>query len=408
MLSVHIITSLGPKGSLRWIRSCLPSGLKWIYEVLYHDEALVERFVSFHLCLSVGIVIVSPYVSLILFQSLTRFCACFIYVCVLTFDHLFFYFYFFWRWWLSAQEKWSPSLSVQPFELRVGGSKLSIKCFCWGREKIWYSGETKVICSRKFNCLSQASLSFSLASPPNQFQMKVQVQMRFNFESVVQPTLCELWNRFDASVYLCLCERAAMTQMYFLTCCGESECHNRRKLAPRSHKPDLLLQEVQVSRGNIPLFNSVKILDPNTAEVCPRSEIERCSGRCPPLLWYQKTPSERRSLWQEDSIATLGSEVVFWIVSWGKPREGEATLCQVFASQAWFGWRRSCYDSRNLWAALRPRGSASHQTTGHPLFSEEARVLLNPSAQYSPLTMLTKSPVQVRFTLNSQSSQMKS
>lgn len=33
------------------------------------------------------------------------------------------------------------------------------------REKIWYSGETKVICTRKFNCLSLASLNFSLASP---------------------------------------------------------------------------------------------------------------------------------------------------------------------------------------------------------------------------------------------------
>lgn len=108
-------------------------------------------------------------------------------------------------WWLSAQENRCPSLSVQPFELCVGGSKLSIKCFCWGREKIWYSGETKVICSRKFNCLSRASLRFRLASPPNQFQMKAQVQMRFNFESVVPPILCEILYRFDASVFIWKC-----------------------------------------------------------------------------------------------------------------------------------------------------------------------------------------------------------
>lgn len=113
-----------------------------------------------------------------------------------------FFFLIFRFWLLSAQEKWCPSLSVQPFKLCVGGSKLSIKCFCWGREKIWYSGETKVICSRKFNCLSRASLRFRLASPPNQFQMKAQVQMRFNFESVVQPTLCEILYRFDASVFI--------------------------------------------------------------------------------------------------------------------------------------------------------------------------------------------------------------
>lgn len=50
----------------------------------------------------------------------------------------------------------------------------------------------------------------------------------------------------------------------------------------------------------------------------------------------------------------------------------------------------------------------AHQTIGHPLFSEEARLVSNLNAQRSPLTMLTNSPVQVRFTLNSQSSQMKS
>lgn len=198
-----------------------------------------------------------------------------------------------------------------------------------------------------------------------------------------------------------------MTQMYFLTCCGESECHNRRKLPPRSHKPDLLLQEVQVSRGNIPLFYSVKILDPTTATVYSRSESERSSGGCPPLLRYQKTRSETRRPWQEASISTLSSEVVFWIVSWGKPGEGEVTLCQVIASQAWFGWRRSCYDSRNLRGALRPRSSAPHQTTGHPLCCK-VQVLLNPNAQCSPLTMLTKSPVRVRFMLNSQSSKVRS
>lgn len=137
------------------------------------------------------------------------------------------------------------------------------------------------------------------------------------------------------------------------------ECHNRRKLPPRSHKPDVLLQEVQVSIGNTLLCDSVKVLDLNTAVVYSCSESERSSGRYPPLLWHQETPSENRHPWQEASVTTLSSEVVFWIVSWGKPREGEVTLCQVIASQTWFGWGWSCYDSRNLQAALRPWGSAS-------------------------------------------------
>lgn len=102
---------------------------------------------------------------------------------------------YFWRCWLSMQDKWRcPSVCIQPFEPCVGGSKLSIKCFCWSQEKIWYSRETKVICTRKFNCLSPASLSTSLASPPNQFHMNVQVQMRFKFESVLQPVaFYSLW-----------------------------------------------------------------------------------------------------------------------------------------------------------------------------------------------------------------------
>lgn len=136
------------------------------------------------------------------------------------------------------------------------------------------------------------------------------------------PALCELLHRFDASVYLCLYERAYMTQTYFLKCYWESVCHNRRKLPPLSHKPDVLLQEVRVTIGNIPLCYSVKVLDPNTAAVYSCSESERSSGRCPPLLWHQQTPSEKRSPWQEASVTTLSSEVMFWIVSWGKPREG--------------------------------------------------------------------------------------
>lgn len=148
----------------------------------------MEDFVSFHLCLSVGIMIVSPSVSLIIFQPLRLYSHRVSCMCVfspLTPPR---------RCWLSAQNMWHcPSFSVQPFEPCVGGSKLSIKCFCWGREKIWYSGETKVIWTRKFNCLSPVSLSFSLASPPNQFHMKA-VQMRFNLKSVLQPvSFCSLW-----------------------------------------------------------------------------------------------------------------------------------------------------------------------------------------------------------------------
>lgn len=175
------------------------------------------------------------------------------------------------------------------------------------------------------------------------------------------------------------------------------ECHNARKLPPLSHKPDVLLREVQVSIGNSSLCYSVKVLDPDTAAVHSCSESERSSGRCPPLLWHQETPSQSRSPWQEASITTLSSEVVFWIVSWGKPG-GRWSHSLPGHCQSGCGW--SCYDSRNLQMA--------HQTIGHPLFSEEARLVSNLNAQRSPLTMLTNSPVQVRFTLNSQSSQMKS
>lgn len=98
----------------------------------------------------------------------------------------------------------------------------------------------------------------------------------------------------------------------------ESECHNRRKLPPLSHKRDALLQEVQVRIGNSSLCDSVKVLVPCTAAVCS-SESERSSGRCPLLLSHQETPSQSRSPRQEASVTTLSSEVVFWIVSWGKP-----------------------------------------------------------------------------------------
>lgn len=81
-----------------------------------------------------------------------------------------------------------------------------------------------------------------------------------------------------------------MTQMYFLTCCGESECHNRRKLPIHSHKPHLLLQEVRVSKGNIPLFYSVKIFDPTTAKDYSRSESDRSSGRVPSASSISKDP----------------------------------------------------------------------------------------------------------------------
>lgn len=221
----------------------------------------------------------------------------------------------------------------------------------------------------------------------------------------MQPFLCMSSCTDLMPVFICLYERASMT--YFLTCCWESECHNWRKLPPLSHKPDCATTGGTSKQRKHPLCYSVKVLDPNSAAVYSCSESERSSGRCPLLLQYQETASENRSPWQEASITTFSSEVVFWILSWGKPGEGEVTLCQVIASQSWFGRRGSCYDSRNLRAALRPQGSVSHQTTGHALFSEEACLLLNPNAQRSPLTILPKSPVQVRLMLNSQSSQMK-
>lgn len=123
------------------------------------------------------------------------------------------------------------SLSVQPLEPCVGGSKLSIKCFCWDREKIWYSGETKVICTRKFNCLSPASLNFCLACPPN--HMKA-VQMRFNFESVLQPfALCASACTDLMPVFICVYMKDLLWLR--LTSSNAAECHNRRKLPPLSH-----------------------------------------------------------------------------------------------------------------------------------------------------------------------------
>lgn len=192
-----------------------------------------------------------------------------------------------------------------------------------------------------------------------------------------------------------------MTQTNFLTCCRGSECHNWRKLPPLSHKSDYATAGGTSKQRKHPLCSSVKVVDPNTAAVYSCSESERSSGRCPPLLQYQETPSENWNPWQEASVTTFSSEVVFWIVSWGKPGEGEVTLCQVIASQSWFGRRGIVLRQQE------PPGCVSHQTTGHPLFSEEARLLSNPSAQRSPLTMLTESPVQVRFTLDSQANQMK-
>lgn len=159
--------------------------------------------------------------------------------------------------------------------------------------------------------LTPASLSFSLASPSNQFHTKA-VQMRFNF--VVQPvSFCSL--RALAQIR---CQCLSVFIQKSLHDSGSSaprECHNARKLPPLSHKPDVLLREVQVSIGNSPLCYSVKVLDPDTAAVHSCSESERSSGRCPPLLWHQETPSQSRSPWQEASITTLSSEVVFWIVS---------------------------------------------------------------------------------------------
>lgn len=61
--------------------------------------------------------------------------------------------------------------------------------------------------------LSPASLSFSLASPTNQFHVKA-VQMRLKSESVCQSAFAvhECLHRSNASVYLCLYKRACMTQ----------------------------------------------------------------------------------------------------------------------------------------------------------------------------------------------------
>lgn len=136
-----------------------------------------------------------------------------------------------------------------------------------------------------------------------------------------------------------------------------------------------IIRVTSVSIGNISLCYSVKVLDPNTAEVYSCSESDRGSGRCPSLLWYQGTPSENRSLGQEAfvTVPRVRGHVLDCQL-----RESEVTLCQVIASQPRFGWGRSGYDSRKLQTALRLGGFAFQQTTGHPLFSEKARCYWTP------------------------------
>lgn len=179
-----------------------------------------------------------------------------------------------------------------------------------------------------------------------------------------------------------------LINQFLSTRCFGSQCDNRRKLPPPSHKADVLLQ---VSAGNITLHYSVKVLDPDTAAVYSRSESES-SGRCAGLFWYQETQKVRTDVpGRKPPLQAAVQRLCFAMVSSETPREGEITLCQVIASQTWFGWR-SGYIHANLWAFLRPHHSASHQTTGHPLFSEEARLIPYPDAQHSGLPMQ-----QVRF-----------
>lgn len=135
------------------------------------------------------------------------------YACVPTFDLPLF-------WTLRVigeKDKWRrPSLSVRPssrLSRAWAARKLSIKCFCWGREKIWYSGETKVICTRKFNCLSPASLSFSLASPTKSISHESSSD---EVQRWVCPAASLPLHRSAAAVYLCLYERARMTHAHFL------------------------------------------------------------------------------------------------------------------------------------------------------------------------------------------------
>lgn len=135
--------------------------------------------------------------------------------------------------------------------------------------------------------LSPASLSFSLASPPNQFHMKA-VQRRFKSESILQPVSLHGLNA-------CL---SVFTQKSSYdsdsSAPWEFEGHNRRKLPPFSYKPNVLLQEVQVSIGNPPLCYSVKDLDPNMTAVYTCSESERSSGRYPQILLRPQSPSQSR------------------------------------------------------------------------------------------------------------------
>lgn len=191
MLCVHIVTSLGPKGIPAMdykLSTC--KALMNLWSALARWTLRVFPFVDDCLSFSFSL---SFFISVGVFWPLTP--------------------HHFWHCWLPEQDEWHClSLSVQPCEPRVGGSKWSIKCFCWGREKIWYGGETKVIYTRKFNCLSlSGKFELEFGFPTKSISCESSSDKVTHWDSLAASllfALSECLHRFDASVYLCLYKRA--------------------------------------------------------------------------------------------------------------------------------------------------------------------------------------------------------
>lgn len=76
---------------------------------------------------------------------------------------------------------------------------------------------------------------------------------------------------------------------------------------------------------------------------------------------------------------------------------GEDAVCPAIVSQAVGDHVTTAGTSTRL-----------HRAARNPMLSEDAWLVSNPSMQFASLTTPSESPVQVRFTMNFQRSQMKS
>lgn len=139
--------------------------------------------------------------------------------------------------WLAIKDEWhSPTLTVQLCVWEAANCPLNV---CWGQEKIWYGKETKVICTRKFNCLSLSSKfelqfgfpdkSISHESSSGEVKDRVSLPVSFYFHWVPAQIRCQCLSGFIQKSLYDSDSRAP----------SESECHNSRKLPPLSPRPDM-------------------------------------------------------------------------------------------------------------------------------------------------------------------------